>query len=539
MITYLIQSAILLTGLYAVFALLLGKETFHHFNRILLLAIILFSLVIPALEIRIEKPWVIREWTERLADVSKQEQSTSASPTEYNGGVDTDRSSSSSSVHSSPVVRQSSTVHFTLSWIHIFAILYFLGIAYRVGVFIWQMVLFVRDLRTGVSIRDQYNNKVIVHSGELVPYSFFGYIVISAYDNEHLRNPILTHEQAHIRMGHSWDILLAETLCAIQWFNPFAWMLARDLRAIHEYEADMEVLDKGIDAITYQQLLVIKALGPRLQRVVNSLNHGSLKNRIIMMNKEKSSRLLMLKGLLLPLFLSVAVVVFAKPKISEVAQSAISSTDTHKSSVTTGQPMVNVSSPMKAGKKLGIVFEICWTKGAWIDVPFGSYIEDRPTPKSTIFFFESKSKMHLNGVEFDRKNVPNLMASELKKLEVRKDGDIFMVNLITTPVQIPSDIKGNISPNLTILLTGTPPEGRTNSIWTSYEIKSSFDWKNYGIMSWTHKVSNIRDELQDVAVRADHKIRINVCRGVPQKHIDRLTGMMKEYGLTNYEFVYQ
>ena len=149
------------------------------------------------------------------------------------------------------------------------------------------------------------------------------------------------------------------------------------------------------------------------------------------------------------------------------------------------------------------------------------------------------AKCILMEVEFDRKHVPNLMASELKKLEVRKEGDIFMVNLITTPVQIPSDIKGNISPNLTILLTGTPPEGRTNSIWTSYEIKSSFDWKNYGIMSWTHKVSNIRAELQDVAVRADHKIRINVCRGVPQKHIDRLTGMIKEYGLTNYEFVYQ
>ena len=205
----------------------------------------------------------------------------------------------------------------TFPWHIIPYCIYLLGVAWHILSILRQILAFRHDVQHGIRTKDKYDNTIIIRGGNFAPYSFFRYIVISAKDYEDSRQAILTHEQAHIRLGHSWDILLLEAVCTIQWFNPLVWMLARNLRPVHEYEADKAVLDFGIDATRYQQLLVIKAFGTRLQSVTNSLSHGSLKDRIIMMKKTKSSGLLMLKGLFLPLFMGIAVVAFAKPKTED------------------------------------------------------------------------------------------------------------------------------------------------------------------------------------------------------------------------------
>ena len=66
----------------------------------------------------------------------------------------------------------------------------------------------------------------------------------------------------------------------LQWFNPAMWLLRRELRAIHEYEADEAVLDSGVDARSYQMLLIKKAAGGRWYSIANSFNHSKLKNRM-------------------------------------------------------------------------------------------------------------------------------------------------------------------------------------------------------------------------------------------------------------------
>ena len=97
-------------------------------------------------------------------------------------------------------------------------------------------------------------------------------------------------------------MLLVDLLTALQWFNPAIWMLRSDLRAIHEYEADGEVLSKGINARQYQYLLITKAGGIGGYSLANGITHSALKNRITMMLHTESPRRRLLKLLaLLPI----------------------------------------------------------------------------------------------------------------------------------------------------------------------------------------------------------------------------------------------
>ena len=191
-------------------------------------------------------------------------------------------------------------------------------------------------------------------------------------------------------------------------------------------------------------------------------------------------------------------------------------------------------------KERGDGIIITWLKGTWIEGDDYSYIEERPVCESPFLAYTSFSKVMLDGKELDINNLPDLPASALKKMEKHfKDGK--WINLITTPVQIPADVKGNINPELTILLTGTPPADAKikSSIYVKEGIHKTFDWKQYQYTSWTSQVENISNYLSDVAIRKDHHVRVNICRGVPQKQIDRLEKLMREKGVLKYDLVRQ
>ena len=130
----------------------------------------------------------------------------------------------------------------------------------------------------------------VTGNASLAPFSWMHYIVMNRSDYETSDAAILAHERGHIRLHHSWDLLLVDTLTALQWFNPAMWMLRSDLRAIHEYEADAAVLSQGINARQYQYLLITKAAGIGGYSLANGISHSTLKNRINMMLHTKSDR---------------------------------------------------------------------------------------------------------------------------------------------------------------------------------------------------------------------------------------------------------
>ena len=144
---------------------------------------------------------------------------------------------------------------------------------------------------------------IITNNGkDFAPFSWMRWIVLSREDYQEASPFVLAHEKAHLRFGHSREVLLAELFCAMQWFNPAAWLLKRELRAIHEYEADDAVLSCGADVKAYQYSLIKKAVGLSGYSITNSFHHSTLKTRITMMSKSRSPLQRRLRALyLLPL----------------------------------------------------------------------------------------------------------------------------------------------------------------------------------------------------------------------------------------------
>lgn len=121
------------------------------------------------------------------------------------------------------------------------------------------------------------------------PCSFFNHIVIGAREmTADERRLVLAHEGEHVRRRHSWDVLLVRGMCCVVWFNPFAWLMLRDLRAVHEYQADAAATLSRTAMRPYMHLLYRQATGLGYGHITNNFQSINLKNRIDMMNKTKS-----------------------------------------------------------------------------------------------------------------------------------------------------------------------------------------------------------------------------------------------------------
>lgn len=284
-LAYILKSAICLVLFYLFYRLLLVKDTFHRFNRFALLLSLLFSAILPLCKIGLPEASAIGE----ALQVAVEAPITISMTTE---------------VQSVPV------------WKIMLLLIYLLGVGVSCIAFLVAMYRMIHLIRKGK--RSYLGNGVIlvVHNKDIAPFSWMHYVVIAEREVEEGYESILVHEKAHIHFLHSWDILFVQLALIFQWFNPAAWLLKREIQAVHEFEADDEVLRQGIDAKSYQLLLIKKAVGTRLYSMSNSLNHSSLKKRITMMLKKKSNPWARLKyAYILPLA-AITVTAFASPEVS-------------------------------------------------------------------------------------------------------------------------------------------------------------------------------------------------------------------------------
>jgi TonB family protein len=155
-----------------------------------------------------------------------------------------------------------------------------------------------------------------IHQAKVAPFSWMKLMAISEEDLEKHSEAILAHERAHIRNHHSWDLLLAQACVFLQWFNPAAWLLKKELQTIHEYEADEYVIRNGMDASTYLLSMIEKTVGTRLFTIANSFNQSLLAKRVTMLNKGKSRPLARLKYLYVLPISALAIVAFARSEVS-------------------------------------------------------------------------------------------------------------------------------------------------------------------------------------------------------------------------------
>lgn len=319
-IIYIIRWAVCLTLLYSFFGLFLKRETLHSANRLVLLFVLVASMVLPFVQVNTKEANLMTQSREVFEQkISSME--LLAAPLQEGGATMQTGSTDTSLPSGGGAVLGTATI-FTL------LLVYFAGLAIYWTRYLWSLAALLRLIRRGRSVEMDglpKGVKVLTHPSIQTPCSWLRWVMLPPEDATLVTTSLgggqglLLHELAHIRLGHSWDMMLCELTCRMLWFLPFSWMLRQDLRDIHEYQADRRVLSSGIKDEDYQMLLIKKATSTGLQPVVNAFNQSPIKRRFKMMYSKPSRRWVVLKAAYLLPLCTLAVVAFARPQaMSEI-----------------------------------------------------------------------------------------------------------------------------------------------------------------------------------------------------------------------------
>ncbi len=299
MLSYILEVTLCWGVFYLLYWLLLSRETFFHFNRWYLLSTFALSLAIPNIAWRLPQPVVESE----LAIVYFQPITVGVEALEV--------------TVTAAELTPSIGVMDVLTW------LYWLGVAWfalRFMVGLIQIILFYRKSER----RQHYGYELVLSDRTHAPFSFFNRLFLSKAIElaPEDRDNILRHELAHIRGGHSYDVLLLELTGIFFWCSPLVYLYRRSLRNVHEYIADATVL-RTTQKKQYGHLLIRQSQSGHSIAIANHF-HSQLKKRILMMMRNPSKRRAMLKYLLaIPLTLAVVLVFSnadARASLKEQAQ---------------------------------------------------------------------------------------------------------------------------------------------------------------------------------------------------------------------------
>ena len=175
---------------------------------------------------------------------------------------------------------------------------YFIGLALCAAYLLFQLVVQAVKItmlrrkhtvyRSGDGFDIPRGSSLILLDDDTAPYSFFRQMVVGTrgLTDEELRC-ILVHESHHVSQYHTLYVLWARLMCCVVWFNPFAWLIMRELRAVHEFQADATSIG-ACGREDYLRLLYRQATGVGYGHITNNFKSINLKNRIVMMNTKKT-----------------------------------------------------------------------------------------------------------------------------------------------------------------------------------------------------------------------------------------------------------
>ena len=307
-VAYTFAAGIILLALYAVYKLLLERETFHRFNRTFVMSSYIISLTAGIFYLKTLHP---------------QEISLPAMNIIYNNSYVITPTAVDHTAHAS---------HASAEWAIMAAIvLYAAGLLFFILRAIYTGYRIRCIIRKGVHSCTANGWRLVIHNdSKIAPFSWYRYIVMSQHDYETAGDIIIAHEEKHLQCRHWIDLLAAEAASVLLWYNPAGWLMRNELQSIHEYEADEAVLNSGIDAHTYQLLLIKKAVGARFPSIANSLNHSNLKKRITMMLRKKSNRKSQWRALAALPALGLAALLLSTPVVADGLQSVSTAEITKK-----------------------------------------------------------------------------------------------------------------------------------------------------------------------------------------------------------------
>lgn len=429
LLIYDLKVAACLALFWLFFRLLLSRETFHRLNRIVLLGGMALSFLLPLCVITLR-----RELSPLPVDL----------PT----------------VPHRVVAEAPDGAAFP--WRELAGLLLLTG---AVASFVWRLGALVavwRLIRRGRRERLDDGCWLVRVSRAVPPFSWGRFVVLSDSEPADGRASILAHERAHVRLHHTFDLLLADLAGCLQWFNPAMWLLRRELRQIHEYEADEAVLRSGVDARSYQMLLVKKAVGGRWYSVANSLNHSNLKKRITMMLRKRSSRrararvllLLPLVGLALGAFAETRYVIPDDKDTKEIRTIRISGSQISTSGIE-GKPLILVNGERVASLDSIRPEQIVSVTVRKDSLTLASYGEEA---RDGVILVELRRPGEKSGAA-----AADSLAGFRTKVESSSDGTTTRITLSGSP----STLSGSISAlegNPAILVDGKPFHGDLNTL---------------------------------------------------------------------------
>ena len=279
---WLLKTNIAITLLYAFYKLFYQRDTFFNVKRVVLLSSLFFSLIYPFFDVKGLFLSKATHWEENIVTFDLPE---------------------------FLVLSGARNTAQTMPIMNVVGIIWIMGVILLFLYFIFQIILILSKILTSKRIQLQGINVYVLKSLK-TPFSFFNYILIDPdFQDEQEIFEILQHEKTHAKAKHTWDVIFSELFCILCWFNPFAWLMKKEIRINLEFLADNFVMKSVKNTEHYQLHLLRLSYHKAIAQLSNNFNVSPLKKRIKMMNKKKSSKAGMIKyTLFVPLF---AVLLFA------------------------------------------------------------------------------------------------------------------------------------------------------------------------------------------------------------------------------------
>ena len=282
------------------------------------------------------------------------------------------------------------------------------------------------------------------------PFSFFRMVFLhpeSHSDKE--TDEILTHECTHVSQWHSIDVILSEMMCMACWFNPFVWLLKREVRHNLEYLADNTVIQSGYDSKSYQYHLLGLAHHQSVTTLYNSFNVLHLKNRIMMMNKKRSPGIVRTKYLI---FIPLVGILMLLSNIEAVARLTVrlaNEATVSNAMVTatgilvdeTGQPLIGASVVVKGGKE-GTITD---RKGAFaLEVPANAILRCSYQGRESqeVLAADMTNNTHLS-LSSKSREMNEQVFTVVEKMPSFPGGDAELLKYIATNIKYPKESQDN------------------------------------------------------------------------------------------------
>ena len=417
---YDLKVAALLVAFYLFWQLLAARQTFHRLNRVVLLATMVLSLVLPLCVVTLHRTVEVSAPTMVEAPSNRpQPMETADGEKPMPGGF--------ALVGEGTLSRALFMLYLAGAVMCLARTLYSI---YRVRRLVGQC-----ERHDAPELARMAGGRVTVAvaEGNVAPFSWMRTIIMNRADYAEGNPALLAHECGHIRNHHSVDVIFVDVLTALQWFNPVVWLLRQDLRTIHEYEADAAVVSQGFNRYQYLQLLVRKAAGCGGYSIANGINDSTLKKRVIMMLKNKTPKRGWMRLLYVVPVVALSLVATAKTVVEYRIKPNSENTNADEKSFLSFSPtLVNRAHPQLGGAYIITLPEELPEE---VVKKVGSLASENTqvvNGRRNIAFYKATTTMMLNGKEFDEHSLPDVKHEDvvLVEDEQKADGQL-VVNIVT------------------------------------------------------------------------------------------------------------